>query len=42
MRKVYIPMNMQVRLLDATDLLTGSFELDENEGGMVTPPWFFN
>ena len=42
MKKEYKPMIIKVRLLDARDMLTASFELDENEGGMVTPPWFFN
>ena len=43
MKKEYITLDLKIRLL-ADDVLTvenGSFELDDNEGGMVTPPWFF-
>ena len=43
MKKVYLQLKMNIRFLkdDVLTVENGSFELDDNEGGMVTPPWFF-
>ena len=36
MKKIYLPIDVRVRLLDETaDIVSASFTLDENEGGIV-------
>ena len=44
MKKEYKQLDVQIRALedDILSVQNASFELDEDESGMVTPPWFFN
>ena len=43
MKKEYVEPILVIRILedDVLSATAGSVELDENEGGMVVPPWFF-